>query len=80
MLEPSPSNALLIPGDEVRRRLNIGKSLFHGMQRAGKFPLKKYRLGRSVKWSAAELAMWVDAGCPANDRWKSVQQFRKVVA
>jgi len=69
--------ALLIDGAEVCARVSIGKSTLHKMIRAGKFPLQPVRLGRAVRYSAADLSAWVSAGCPAGDRWRALQQFRK---
>lgn len=69
--------ALLVDGAEVCARLSIGKSSLHRMIRSGKFPLKPVCLGRAVRYSTAELSAWVTAGCPAGDRWRALQQFRK---
>ncbi len=68
----------LISSDTVRQRCgNIGKSLFHGMIRAGKFPLQPVRLGRSVKYRSDELSLWIQSGCPSADRWRNLRQISK---
>jgi predicted DNA-binding transcriptional regulator AlpA len=67
MLGADPPDLILIDGAEICRRLSIGMSHFHALRRAGKFPLTPVRLGRAVRWRAADLARWIAAGCPA--RW-----------
>ena len=68
-----PTDALLIDGPEVARRLGIGLSHLHAMKRAAKFPLTPIRLGRAVRYRADELAAWTAAGCPANCRWAAMK-------
>jgi predicted DNA-binding transcriptional regulator AlpA len=73
------TDALLLSGPEVCRRLDIGLSHLHALRRAGKFPLIPVRLGRSVRWSADELTRWCAAGCPATDRWRAMNVTRQNV-
>lgn len=32
------------------------------------------RIGRSVRWRAAEIRAWIDAGCPSRDRWDAIRE------
>lgn len=73
------NTALLLSGPAVCARLGIGKSTLHKMIRGGKFPLQPVRLCRAVRFRADELSTWVAAGCPAADRWRALQQFRRAV-
>jgi predicted DNA-binding transcriptional regulator AlpA len=68
------ADALLLSAADVSRRLAICKGHLHGLRRAGKFPLTPIRLGRAVRFSADELTRWTQAGCPAADRWRLIQQ------
>jgi excisionase family DNA binding protein len=72
MFARTTDNPLLIDGAEVCARLSIGKSKLHQMIRAGRFPVSPIRLGRAVRYSAADLSAWVAAGCPASDRWRAM--------
>jgi predicted DNA-binding transcriptional regulator AlpA len=72
--DPTTTTALLLSGPAVCARLGIGVSSLHALRRAGKFPLKRIRLGRSVRFSAAELAEWVADGCPARARWQGINE------
>lgn len=35
------------------------------------------RLSRSVRWRQDELTAWINAGCPARDRWQAIQEARR---
>jgi len=69
--DPTTADSLLLSGPAVCARLGIGISSLHSLKRAGKFPLQPIRLGRSVRFSAAELAAWCEARCPSASVWKA---------
>jgi predicted DNA-binding transcriptional regulator AlpA len=66
------SAPLLLSGPEVALRLGIGISHFHALIRVGKFPLTPLRLGRSVKYRADHLGAWIEAECPAVEKWRAI--------
>jgi excisionase family DNA binding protein len=53
----------LVAVGEVARRLSISIRQTWKLVAAGKLPAP-IRLGRSVRWRAAELDSWIGAGCP----------------
>ena len=71
--EPQP---LLVGVTEAARLLGISRSTFYGLDAAGQIPVG-VRLGRRRLWSVAELGDWVDAGCPARERWKEFQEVSR---
>jgi predicted DNA-binding transcriptional regulator AlpA len=71
---PNVDDVLLVSGAAVCRRCNWGVSFFHSLRRSGRFPLKVIRLGRTVRFSARELELWVQSGCPPASRWSFIQE------
>lgn len=53
---------LLIDTHEALRRLCIGERTLWSLVKRGAIPSRK--VGRSVRFAPAELAAWVEAGCP----------------
>ena len=74
MPESPAIDALLLDAHGVCRALSIGVSHFHGLRKAGAFPLMPIRLGRSVRWKLSELLLWTEAGCPNQRRWDFIIQ------
>jgi predicted DNA-binding transcriptional regulator AlpA len=66
---------LLVDARAAARLCGVSRSHFLAMHSAGKVPLP-VRLGRRTLWRAAELAAWIDAGCPARDRWHTLTRLR----
>ncbi len=48
----------------------VSRSHFLALHSAGKVPLP-VRLGRRTLWRTSELDAWIQAGCPARDRWQA---------
>lgn len=50
----------------------LGVSLRHlrALDASGRLP-RPVRLGRAVRWNRAELAAWLDAGCPPRAEWQA---------
>jgi excisionase family DNA binding protein len=44
-----------------------------GLARSGRMP-RPVRLGRAVRWRRAELLAWIQAGCPARERWEALRR------
>lgn len=62
-------DSILIPTDEVCRRLGIGKSLFFNLLSSGQIGPKKITLGRRVLWNPREFEQWADCSCPGREQW-----------
>lgn len=62
---------LLLTADGVAALLGVGKRHIDGLRAAGKLPAP-IRLGRSIRWSRAELEAWARHGCPARERWEPI--------
>lgn len=54
---------------DVAARVRVSVRQVWKLASSGRIP-KPVRLGRSVRWRAAELQAWIEAGCPARDQWK----------
>lgn len=61
-----------LPATDAARLLNVSLSHFYQLHKTGRLPLP-VRLGRAVRWRVAELTAWLDAGCPARDRWQLIR-------
>ena len=64
LLEP-----LLVDAKEAGRLLGISPRHLAGMHSSGRLGPLPIALGRRRLWRTAELADWVDAGCPPRWEW-----------
>lgn len=71
---PAPA-PLLLDARAAAKLCGVSRSHFLALHSAGKVPLP-VRLGRRTLWRGAELAAWIDAGCPARDRWQATKGGR----
>ncbi len=67
------SGRLALPAADVAKLLGISQRHLHTLNASGRLP-RPIRLGRSVRWRADELRDWLDAGCPARDRWEAMRE------
>jgi predicted DNA-binding transcriptional regulator AlpA len=65
MPEPVP---LLIGREELLSLLGISRAHLSRLLRRGAVPLP-IRLGRSCRWSRADILAWVQAKCPPREKW-----------
>ena len=72
---PTPER-LLLTAREAAAMLGVSERHFRALDASGRVPTP-VRLGRSVRWSRAELAEWVEAGTPARDRWLEMRGIRR---
>jgi excisionase family DNA binding protein len=63
------SERLALSAREVAKLLGVSQRHVWKLLAAGRMP-KPFRLGRSVKWNYALLRAWVDADCPAVERFE----------
>ncbi len=67
---PAP---LLLDARAAAKLCGISRSHFLAMHSAGRVPLP-IPLGRRTLWRAAELGAWIEARCPARDRWEALRR------
>ncbi len=67
-----PVSPIAFPAAEAARFIGVSPSHFYALQKTGRLPLP-VRLGRCVRWRRAELTAWLDAGCPALERWTVIR-------
>ena len=72
--EPAPEK-LLLNAKEVAAALGLGESTVWDFHARGLLPLP-IKLNRRTLWRAAELKAWTEAGCPARQKWISMQGAR----
>ena len=60
---------LLISTEDAAKVLGIGKTLFYSMHSSGRLGPLPVKLGRRSLWNRKEIEDWVEAGCPARNRW-----------
>jgi len=65
-------DALLIPDTAAAALCGCSRSHWHALRAAGKLP-PSVRLGRKVLWRRAEVAGWIEAGCPDGKVWAAMQ-------
>lgn len=65
-------DALLLTDLQAAALAGVSRASWHRLRSAGKLP-PAVRLGRSVRWSRAELVAWIAAGCPPAVLWAEVQ-------
>jgi predicted DNA-binding transcriptional regulator AlpA len=71
MPAPFAERPLLLDARAAARLCGVSRAHFLALSTAGKVPLP-VRLGRRTLWRGAELAAWIEAGCPARDRWHTM--------
>lgn len=53
----------------VAVKLGVSRSMVHKLLSAGKLP-QPIRLGRCLRWRAAEIEAWIAASCPNPQNWQ----------
>lgn len=66
---------LLTAGD-LARRLRVSIRQIRKLHSDALMPAP-LRLGRSVRWRAAELAAWLSAGAPSRTEWETMQNGQR---
>jgi predicted DNA-binding transcriptional regulator AlpA len=69
---PAP---LLVDAREAAALCGVSRAHWLALNSSGRVPMP-VRLGRRVLWPVAELTAWIEAGCPARDRWTALRQSR----
>lgn len=61
---PEASPSLLMGRAELARELSISTRSLDRLASSGRLPMP-VRLGGAVRWRRADIAEWIEAGCPA---------------
>ena len=72
---PVPVAPLLVGACTASKLCGVSLRTWWTLHSSGKSPLP-VRLGRRTLWRADELAAWIEAGCPARDRWHTMKGGR----
>lgn len=64
---------LLVDARAAAALRGVSRSMWWSLHAAGRVPIP-VRLGRRTLWRAAELAAWIEAGCPPRDRWECIRE------
>lgn len=62
------TETLTVNAEKTARMLNVSVRHFHALNRRGLVPTP-IRLGKCTRWRRAEIAAWLEAGCPPRDQW-----------
>ena len=69
------SEALAYSAAQLARRLYVSLRHLRRLDCTGRVP-RPIRLGRSVRWPAAEIDGWLAAGAPDRERWERLRTTR----
>ena len=72
-MEAEKHYEMVLTATELSKRLQISERHLVNLNATGRLP-RPIRLGRSVRWRADKLRDWLDAGCPARDRWEAMRE------
>lgn len=64
---------IALPAAASAELLQISERHFWSLHAAGRVP-RPVRLGRAVRWSAAELRDWLAAGAPSREAWEQMKE------
>jgi predicted DNA-binding transcriptional regulator AlpA len=67
------ANSLTVDNAGAAKLLGISESHLYALKRTARLGPVPIRLGRCCRYRIAELAEWVDAGCPARARWQTMR-------
>ena len=67
------TQALAVDAKTLAGLLGVSKRHVRRMNSAGSLP-RPIKLGRSVRWSVAEVNQWIEAGCPDRENWEAMKR------
>lgn len=65
---------LLVPPAEAAAMLSLSRAGLYKFARSGRFPVQAITFGRKILYSTAELARYVEAGCPGREKWQQLKR------
>ncbi len=66
------TECLALASADVAKLLQVSERHISSLNSSGRLP-RPIKLGRSVRWNAAELKRWLDAGAPSRDEWEAMK-------
>lgn len=73
--EINADQQLLVTAAQAARMLGISERHFYKLHSSGRVP-RPIRLGRTVRWRAAEFEQWLEAGAPNRAKWEALRSRR----
>ena len=70
--ETNSKKVVTLTAKQLSERLGISLRHVRRLDSTGKLPTP-FRLGRSVRWSVAEIDNWVGAGAPDRQKWNQMK-------
>ncbi|MDR1612087.1 MAG: helix-turn-helix domain-containing protein [Planctomycetota bacterium] len=67
---------LLIDARETATLCGMSRAAWHKQLASGRIPCP-VKIGRLSRWRRRELESWIDAGCPARQKWDVLQSDGK---
>ena len=64
---------LLLSAAMLAKKLGVSERHVYKLRSDGRIP-RSGKLGASVRWSAAEIAAWIEAGMPSLARWETMRE------
>lgn len=61
---------LLITSKVFMEQLGISQAAFFRLRAGGRIGPRSIKLGRSIRWDAAEVQEWIKAKCPNSRQWE----------
>jgi hypothetical protein len=65
---------LLVGAKQAARLLGVSARHLAGLHSSGRLGPLPVSLGRRQLWRVAELAVWVQAGCPPRQEWIAIRE------
>lgn len=63
---------LAVGAHDAVRMCGVSRATWYRLMSSGRVP-QAVRLGSRIVWPVDDLRDWVNAGCPARDRWAAVK-------
>jgi len=72
-----PDGVELLTVPQVARLLNCGESVIRERDKKGLLPLP-IRIGGTIQWRRQELLQWLEADCPARQKWEALKRGKEI--
>lgn len=59
--------------DDLKNRLKCSRGMIDLMAVDGRIGPRPFKIGSLVRWNAAEIRRWFEAGCPHRDIWQKLR-------
>jgi len=72
-MEQPKKQATLLTAAELGKQLNLSRRQIFRLSSMGKIPTP-LKIGGAIRWRAAEIANWLEAGAPDRQTWEALRQ------